>query len=143
MRISRKVRISLISLGLLFVATALTVWIALPQIEKAFVAAHQKSVTRSLAMWGREASQITNASSATHAVEMIEYMRSYYVPGSGYRGPAEVETELERQRAESIQLIAMALERYKAKNRDGTVDGSTKSNAVDRSTDQDVAPAVQ
>jgi hypothetical protein len=131
MRVSRKVRIFLISFAVLFAIAVLTVWISLPRIERSFVAFHQKSVTRSLATWGREASQITNDASAAHATEMIEYIGSYYVPGPGYRGPVEVEAELERQRAESIHLIATALERYRAKKQGSTLKSPTKSNAAE------------
>jgi hypothetical protein len=129
MCISRKVRIFLISLGVLFAVAALTIWVILPRIEKSFVGFHQKSVTRSLATWGREKSQITNDASATHAAEMIQYMRSYYVPSPTYRGPPDVEAELERQRAESIQLITTALERYKTMKQGGI--RGTESNATD------------
>ncbi len=50
--------------------------------------------------------------SAIHAAEMIGYMSSYYVPGGGYRGPQKVEEALERQRGESVRLVANALEHF-------------------------------
>jgi hypothetical protein len=112
MRISRKVRVILISAVVIMAAGAVTVWISLPRIERWGVGFHQKSVTRSLASWGVEDSRITNDASAIHGVEMVRYISSYYVPGPGYRGPQEVEAALERQRRESIDRIVAFLEQY-------------------------------
>jgi len=112
MRISRKVRIVLISFAVVVAAGVVTVWITLPRIESWGVGFHQKSVTRSLAAWGLEDAKITDDASAIHAAEMIGYMSTYYVPGPGYRGPFEVEASLERQRRESIERVAASLERY-------------------------------
>jgi hypothetical protein len=146
MRISRRVGIFLISSVVLFAIAALTLWMNLPRIARSFVGFHQKSVARSLAMWGRDASQITNDASAIHAAEMIGYITAYYVPGEGYRGPAAVEAEMEKRRRESIATIATSLERYTglnyganvdrwmdwAKKQGSTPDGRTNSNAGDQ-----------
>lgn len=112
MRISRKVRIVLISFVVVVAAGVVTVWMTLPRIERWGVGFHQKSVTRSLAAWALEDAKITNDASAIHAAEMIGYMSTYYVPGPGYRGPLEVEATLERQRQESIARVAASLEHY-------------------------------
>ena len=88
-------------LGVAFGVTgmaALTIWILWPGVERRLVGAHQRSVTRSLAQWAQADSKITNDASAIHAAEMLGYVSSYYVPGEGYRGPAEVEAALESQR---------------------------------------------
>lgn len=112
MGISRKIRTALMVLAGIVVIGLLTVWMSLPRIERWGVGFHQKSVTRSLADWGRETATITNDASAIHAAEMIGYMSSYYVPGPGYRGPDETEAALEQQRRESIELVVAALQRY-------------------------------
>jgi hypothetical protein len=43
---------------------------------------------------------------------MVDYMSRYYVPGPGYRGPAEIEAALESQRGESVLRVAAALQHY-------------------------------
>jgi len=83
MRISRKVRLVLISFLAVVAAGVVTVWMSLPRIERWGVGFHQKSVTRSLAVWGAEDARITNGTSAIHAAEMVGYINSYYVPGPG------------------------------------------------------------
>ena len=93
-------------------AGVVAVWMSLPRIERWGVGVHQKSVTRSLAAWCVEDARITNDASAIHAAEMVGYIASYYVPGSGYRGPLEIEAALEKQRRESIERIVDSLARY-------------------------------
>lgn len=112
MHISRKLRIVLVSIAFLVAVGVLAVWLSLPRIERWGVGFHQKSVTRSLAAWAPETANITNDASAIHAAEMIAYMSSYYVPGTGYRGPTEVEAALEAQRGKSIEIVVASLERY-------------------------------
>jgi hypothetical protein len=112
MRISRKVRVVLISFLVVAVAGVVVIWMTLPRIERWGVGFHQKSVTRSLAAWGVEDARITNDASAIHAAEMVGYISSYYVPGPGYRDPREVEAALESQRRESMDRIVASLERY-------------------------------
>lgn len=91
---------------------ALTVALGWRAFQTWGVALHQRSVTRYLAEWGHEASQITNDVSAIHSAEMLGYIDRYYVPGPGYRGPAAVEAELEKQRRESMQRIIASLEKH-------------------------------
>ncbi len=112
MHISPKVRSLIILLMVVMAAGTAIVWMSLPRIERWGVGFHQKSVTRSLAVWGEEDAQITNETSAIQAAKMVGYISSYYVPGPGYRGPVEVEAALERQRRESIARIVLSLERY-------------------------------
>src|SRR5688572_21422589 len=105
MRLSRKVRIVLVSIAFFVAAGLLAAWLSLPRIERWSVGSHQKSVTRSLAAWAPETANITNSASAIHAAEMIGYMSSYYVPRPGYHGTMEVEAALEKQRRKSIELV--------------------------------------
>jgi hypothetical protein len=100
-----------IALGIVTVA-ALAIWIARPAIESRLVGVHQRSVIRSLAKWSQEDSHITNDASAIHAAEMVGYVSTYYVPGEGYRGPAEVEAALETQRQQTIGQLVSSLEHY-------------------------------
>lgn len=112
MHISRKVKqFSAVALGVIGVG-ALAMWVLRPAIESRLVGAHQTSVTRSLAKWAGEDSQITNDASAIHAAEMVGYVSRYYVPGEGYRGPPEVETALEVQRQQTIEQLVSSLQRY-------------------------------
>ena len=125
MRISRKARVILTSLVVLVAAGVVAVWMSSTSIERWGVDLHQKSVTRSLAAWGVEGARITNDASAIHAVEMVGYIGSYYVPGPGYRGTPDVEAALERQRSETIEQIVALLERYTGLNYGTNVVGWT------------------
>jgi hypothetical protein len=70
------------------------------------VEAHQKSVTRSIAAWGDEYSQIRSEGDAFRAVEMMEYISRYYVtPHPGYKGPRASEKKLEEQRALTLSNL--------------------------------------
>jgi hypothetical protein len=109
MRTSRVILIVVLVVG---AAWASWVWFLQPWIITYGVAIHQKNVTRELAEWGEEDSKITDDASAIHAAEMVGYMSQYYVPGPGYRGPADVEAALQTQRQKSIARVVAALERY-------------------------------
>jgi len=112
MYVARKLKVFFaVTLGMVAVA-AVAIWICRPAIESRLVGAHQRSVTRSLAKWGQEDSHITNDASAIHAAEMVGYVSTYYVPGEGYRGPAEVEAALENQRQQTIGQLVPSLEHY-------------------------------
>lgn len=76
------------------------------------VGVHQESVIRELANWSDEYARISDDASAVAAAGMIQYMSTYYVPGSGYRGPPEIEAALEVQRQKSINRIVEALRQY-------------------------------
>lgn len=112
MRVSRRLKfflaIATIIAGFAFHAS----WILPPLVETRVVGAHQRSVMRSLAKWAQEDLVVTNDASAIHAAEMVVYVSSYYVPGEGYRGPAEVEAALETQRQRTIRQLVTSLERY-------------------------------
>jgi len=112
MQVAHKLKVFLaVTLGIVAVA-ALAIRIARPAIENRLVGVHQRSVTRSLAKWAQEDSHITNDASAIHAAQMVGYVSTYYVPGEGYRGPAEVEAALENQRQQTIGQLVSSLEHY-------------------------------
>jgi hypothetical protein len=102
---------SAVALGIMAVG-ALAIWVLRPAIESRLVGVHQRSVTRSLAQWAGEDSKITNDASAIHAAEMVGYVSRYYLPGEGYRGPAEVEAALEAQRRQTIEQLVSSLQRH-------------------------------
>ena len=127
----------LISFLVVVAAGVVTVWMAMPRIERWGVGFHQKSVTRSLAAWGVDDARITNDASAIHAAKMVGYISSYYVPGPGYRGPLEVEAALERQRRESIERIVASLERYTGLDHGTNVERWTEWAEVRRGSEPD------
>ena len=112
MRVSRTLRIILASIVAVILAAAIVVGLTWPRIHAWAIGRHQRSVTKSLAEWGREYATITNDASAVAAAGVVGYMSTYYVPGPGYHGPMDVETALEAQRRASIARVAEALERY-------------------------------
>ena len=65
-----------------------------------------------LAFVGTGDSYNLEPAAAVHTAEMIEYMHNYYFPGPGSRAPVEIEAALEKQRRESVELVAVSLERY-------------------------------
>ena len=108
----RKVRRRIAAATILLVAALAIGWFAAIRLPKILVARHMISVTQSLKSWGQEYSQIKNDTDAFRAIEVWDYMAHYYVPSEGYRGPAEVEGVLERQRHESVRVIVAALEKH-------------------------------
>lgn len=110
MRKSRAVRIVLTVAVALGVAWAGWIWLLRPWIVEYGVAIHQRNVTKELAKWGDEESRITDDASAVRAAEMVDYISRYYVPGPGYRGPADVEAALQAQRRRSIDQIVVSLD---------------------------------
>lgn len=112
MSLPRKLKTVLITFAFVVVVAAFAIWLSWPRIEMWAAGIHQKSVTQSLREWGREYASVTNDKSAVAAADMGGYMSRYYVPGPGYRGPAEVEAALETQRAASIRRVTEALAHY-------------------------------
>ena len=110
-------KIALISSGtilLLFFATLS----AFNYFSLKMVELHQKSVTRSIAAWGDEYSQIHSEGDAHEAVEMMEYISRYYAtPHPGYKGTTTSEKNLEEQRATTLARIAAAVEKFRSANR--------------------------
>lgn len=113
---SRTIWIVLASLAAMVAGVGLSLWLLYPCFETWGVSVHMKSVTKELAQCGQEYSLISTDESAIRAVEMLGYMSRYYVPGPGYRGPAEIEAALEAQRWESMQQVITALEKYSRHN---------------------------
>jgi hypothetical protein len=73
------------------------------------VGLHLRSTTRELAAWEKEYGHVDTWQEADRAIEMLEYVRGYYVPGPGYRSDAQAEAALEAQRARTLAAIAEAL----------------------------------
>lgn len=76
------------------------------------VAAHMRSTTIELAAWSREYSQIASQKDANRALEMVGYMKTYYVPAAGYRSDAETEAMFENQRRRAIEQIESAVQEW-------------------------------
>jgi hypothetical protein len=83
---------------------------------------HQRTVTRSLAEWGKSYSVIHDDDDAWRAIGMLEYIQRYYVVGPGYRSDPETERALEEQREKSLQTICNALDAYSDSKADGAAD---------------------
>jgi hypothetical protein len=69
-----------------------------------------------LAEWEREYGTISSHEQAIRTVEMLEYVQNYYVPAEGYRGTAEVEAALKRQRQKTVDAFVNALRGYTGKD---------------------------
>jgi hypothetical protein len=110
--ISRKIKSVLATLAVLVALAALAAWLSWSRVESYVAGVHQRSVTQEIRGWGQEYASVTNDASGIAAAELVGYMSHYYVPGPGYRGPAEVEAALEPQRAESMERITDALQHY-------------------------------
>lgn len=76
------------------------------------VGQHQKSVTIELKQWQEQYSSISSKEQALKAVEMLEYISRYYLPGKGYRSTSKIEQELESQRIETLTAIIKSLETF-------------------------------
>jgi hypothetical protein len=77
--------------------------------ERWGVRAHQRSVMRSLAAWAQENSRVGSWPEADHAIDMLEYVQGYYLPGPGYHSDPATEADLEAQRARTLAAIAVGL----------------------------------
>jgi hypothetical protein len=73
------------------------------------VGIHLRSTARELVTWEKEYGHVDSWQEADRAIEMLEYVRGYYVPGPGYRSDAQTEAALEAQRARTLAAIAEAL----------------------------------
>lgn len=89
-----------------------TAWLVWPRIEVWAASYHQKKVASAFQKWGEAYSIVTNRASAIEAAEMMAYIERFYVPGAGYRGAPEIESELAVQREASIRQIVDALRSY-------------------------------
>ena len=93
------------ALALIFVGSAAT-WTFLPPL---LTGTHQRDVTRSLAEWQSEYSQIETNEDAVRTAEMLGYVQTYYCVADGYRSTAEIESRLEEQREKTIHALIEAL----------------------------------
>ncbi len=94
-----------VALTLIFVGCAAT-WTFLPPY---LIGIHQRDVTRSLAEWQAEYSQIETNNDAIRAAEMLGSVQTYYPVADGYRSTAEIEFRLEEQRENTINALIQAL----------------------------------
>jgi hypothetical protein len=82
------------------------------RVEEWAVGIHQRSTTNSLADWEREYGQVHTWEEAQRAIDILEYVQRYYVPGKGYRSDQKTEAKLEAQRARTVQAIVAALKEF-------------------------------
>jgi hypothetical protein len=73
---------------------------------------HQTAVKNEMAAWEREYRTLRDWREAWRAAGMLDYIRTYYFPGPGYRGSARTEAELETQRARTLEAIAAGLREF-------------------------------
>ena len=78
-------------------------------LEKRMVAVHQRATFKELQSWEEEWRVIKSDDDAFRAVDMLEYVTTYYKPGPGYHADQNTEEQLERQRAHTLQTIGEAL----------------------------------
>jgi len=112
MPLPRKIKLLLFGIVIFVALAALATCLSWSHVERYAAGVHQRSVTHSLAEWDAEYGSVTNDASAVATAEMIAYIGHYYVPGPGYRGPADIEAALERQRADTIRHLVDALQHY-------------------------------
>lgn len=110
----RRIIITLLVISVIAALLAISAPFALRWLARKGTAIHHRSITRSLAEWEREDSQIRTPRDAEHARGMLEYIRGYYPVGPGNRSDPETEAALEAQRAKTLRTIEEALEVYEA-----------------------------
>jgi hypothetical protein len=106
----RRIRTVTISCGCVGI-TALALFVCY-NAERWAMAAHQRSVTRSLAFWEQEDSRVRNWQEVDHAIGLLEYVQGYYVPGPGYHSDPVTEAALEAQRARTLAALAAGLRQF-------------------------------
>jgi hypothetical protein len=103
---------TLVSFGAIFLLISAAIGL-FKYAELKLVEVHQKGVSKSIAAWGDEYSQIRSEADAIRAVEMMEYISRYYVtPNPGYKGPRASERKLEEQRARTLSKLASSVETF-------------------------------
>jgi hypothetical protein len=76
------------------------------------VGIHQRSTTKELAAWEREYGKVHTRAEAKRAIDMLDYVQRYYVPGPSYRSDEKTEAKLEAQRARTVRAIVAALSEF-------------------------------
>ena len=122
---SLKVWLSVIAL----VVAAVSIW-AVPAIFRFLVAVHQRDVTRELAEWKLQYSNITSDEDASRTADVLGYVQTYYVPSDGYRSDSTTEAMLEAQRSETVDALVAALKTYS--KRDFGKDASAWKKAIEQ-----------
>ncbi len=112
----RRIIITLIAISVTAALLAIAAPFALRRLARKGTAIHHRSITRSLAEWEQEDSQIRTPEDAEHARGMLECIRGYYPVGPGNRSDPETEAALEAQRAKTFRTIEKALKDYEAEN---------------------------
>jgi hypothetical protein len=114
----RRIFITLIAISVTAALLAIAAPFALRWLTRKGTAIHHRSITRSLAEWEQEDSQIRTPEDAEHARGMLEYIRGYYPVGPGNRSDLETEAALEAQRAKTLRTIKAALDEYESSAED-------------------------
>ncbi len=81
-------------------------------IKRAVIRTHQEGIAVELRDWSKEYSVISTVEQAEKAVEMVEYIKQYYVVGPGYQSFDETDEYLEQQRKKAIHVILEGLQKY-------------------------------
>lgn len=93
------------------IVIAISIW-AVPAMFRSFAAVHQRGVTRELAEWKLQYSNITSDEDAIRSADVLAYVQFYYVPSDGYRSDSKTEAMLEAQRSETVDALVAALKAY-------------------------------
>ncbi len=91
----------------------------LRRLERWGAAVHQRSTTYELAQWEREYASVRSVRDwrgAERAIDMLDYVRNYYLPGPGYRSYPRTEAALADQRERTLSAIGSALREYTGKD---------------------------
>lgn len=81
-------------------------------IEEGPAGIHQAGVKRELAGWAKESASPRDWHEAWRAAEILEYTRTYYIPGEGYRGSPQTEADLGAQRTRTRAAISAGLREF-------------------------------
>lgn len=81
-------------------------------IKRAVIRTHQEGIAVELREWSKEYSLISTVEQAEKAVEMVEYIKQYYVVGPGYQSFDETDEYLEQQRKKAIHVILEGLQKF-------------------------------
>ena len=125
--VKRSLKVWLAAIAL--IVAAVSIW-AVPVIFRSFAAVHQRDVTRELAEWKLQYSNITSDEDASRTADVLGYVQTYYVPSDGYRSDSTTEAMLEAQRSETVDALVAALKTYS--KRDFGKDASAWKKAIEQ-----------
>jgi hypothetical protein len=98
-------------IGVILTVVLMVPW-TLRKVEYWAAGIHQRNITRELAAWETEYAQVRNVKEVDHAIDMLEYVQWYYVPGPGFHSDERTEAALEAQRTRTISAIVSALREF-------------------------------